>query len=341
MSRVAVLGATGFVGRAVMEALQREAHEVVALRAPRLAPMAQDMADAFIRTSRFRQMLATELDDVDAVINAAGDPRATVVEGEALVAANGVLPGLIASVVTELPKQPRLVHVSSASVQGNAPVLDDRPARLDDSFSAYSRSKVIGELLVLKHCPEAIVYRPPGVHAADRNVTQAVARLARSPLSSVAKPASSPTAQALLFNVADAIAFLGTTTLTPPSIVLHPSENLTTGGLLTALGGRTPRELPRWAAHTVLLGLTRAERAAPRLAGHRRRLEMLWFGQAQASSWLTVAEWIPPADMDAWQDLGLQLAGTPTGKRRRPRTADRPLRHEVTSRSAGRTKDPG
>src|SRR5664280_3393263 len=209
MSRVAVLGATGFVGRAVMEALQREAHEVVALRAPRLAPMAQDMADAFIRTSRFRQMLATELDDVDAVINAAGDPRATVVEGEALVAANGVLPGLIASVVTELPKQPRLVHVSSASVQGNAPVLDDRPARLDDSFSAYSRSKVIGELLVLKHCPEAIVYRPPGVHAADRNVTQAVARLARSPLSSVAKPASSPTAQALLFNVADAIAFLG------------------------------------------------------------------------------------------------------------------------------------
>lgn len=312
MTRVAVLGATGFIGRAVMESLRAHGHEAVAIRAPRLKPVNLETLDVFILGTDLRAALAAKLQGIDAVINAAGCPRATDTDEKALIAVNGVLPGLLASVVFEFATTPRFVHVSSAVVQGNVSILDTRPARLDDTFSAYSKSKVIGEQLVLKYDPDAVVYRPPGVHGPDRAVTQMIARLARSPVRSVARPAASPSAQALLPNVASAITFLATSSRTPPSIVNHPSEGITTGSLLMALGGRAPRELPRCAASTILNMLALAERGLPRFSGQRRRLEMLWFGQGQAGSWLTDVGWNPPADIKAWHALGQQFAAART-----------------------------
>lgn len=312
MSRIAVLGATGFIGSAVMETLRSEGHDAAAVRTPRLPPMADGAADEFLQNIDARATLVAALQGADAVINTAGDPRATGVDIDALIAANGVLPGLVASVLSEHFPNLRFVHVSSAAVQGNAAVLDDRQVCEDDLFSAYSRSKAIGERLVLRCALDAVVFRPPGVHAAHRPVTQAVARFARSPIRSVARPASSPSAQALLTNVAAAIVFLATTPLTPRTIVTHPSEGVTTDGLLADLGGRTPHHLPRAVARALLHGLSLAERATPRLAGHRRRLEMLWFGQSQASSWLTEVGWTPPEGRTAWQDLGRELAAART-----------------------------
>lgn len=140
-----------------------------------------------------------------------------------------------------------------------------------------------------------------------------MARLARSPLSSVARPGSSPSPQALLDNVADAIAFLATTGMQPPPIVAHPSEGLTAANLLELLGGRVPREIPRPLARGAVALLTMVGRAVPYVGANARRVEMLWFGQSQATSWLSEAGWEPPLGHDAWLALGRRLADAAPG----------------------------
>lgn len=309
MSRVVVFGASGFVGRAVCLALRDAGHEAVAVKAPRLPPLPEERVRAAIDGWAGRPALSECLEDADAVVNAAGDPRATATDEHALLAANAALPGLIASVVAGARPDTRFVHVSSAAAQGDVAVLDGTPAHRGSAPSAYSRSKALGEELALHYHPGSVVYRPVGVHAADRPVTRQIARLARSPLSTVTRPGDRPTAQTLLPNVASAVAFLATTQGRPPTIVSHPFEGLTTTALLTALGGRPPRQLPHALGRAVVMGMACSERVLPGLAGHRRRLEMLWFGQRQAASWLTEAGWSPPFGRQGWDDLGRHLSG--------------------------------
>jgi hypothetical protein len=134
------------------------------------------------------------------------------------------------------------------------------------------------------------------------------ARIARSPISSVARPGSSPNPQTLLRNVADAIAFRAITAAQPPAIVAHPSEGLTTASMLAFLGGRQPIVIPRWLAKTVLLLLNASGKIVPQIAVTARRVEMLWFGQSQAPSWLTEAGWSPTAGQHEWRELGRVLA---------------------------------
>ena len=222
-----------------------------------------------------------------------------------MTAANGIVPGYLAMAAARA-HIPRFVQVSSAAVQGRSSVLDSSP--LVAPFSPYSRSKALGELLAGEAHDGAVAYRPPGVHGPDRRVTQLMARIARSPISSVARPGSSPSPQTLLKNVADAIAFLATTEAQPPAIVAHPSEGLTTASVLTHLGGREPREIPRALAKTIVAVLTACGKVLPQVAANARRVEMLWFGQSQTPSWLTEAGWSPPAGHEAWRELGLQLA---------------------------------
>lgn len=304
---VAVLGASGFVGNAVVEALQGRGATVVRVRAPRLGAV----PSSALRTALTAQSAVVgELTDtfagVHAVVNAAGDPDASSRDEPALMAANALVPAVVATAVAGAGV-PRFVHVSSAVVQGRARTLDQSP--VTSPFSAYSRSKALAEELVREIAGEAaVVYRPPSVHAADRRVSRMIARIARSPVSSVARPGSSPTPQALLPNVADAVAYLAVCDEAPPSIVAHPSEGLTTAGLLTLLGGRPPRELPRPVATAAVTLLTTAGRLVPAVAADARRVEMLWFGQGQAPSWLTAAGWAPPLAHDGWAALGRQLA---------------------------------
>lgn len=301
-ARVVVLGASGFVGGAVADALEARGHAVERLHAPRLPHVTPDRAASFPGRDEAVAALAERLAGAAAVVNAAGDPDASSRDVPALVAANAALPGVVGAAAAAAGV-PRVVHVSSAVVQGRRPVLDESDDF--DAFSAYARSKALGERLVRRAGGDrVVVYRPPSVHAADRRVTRLIARIGGSPLSTVARPGTDPSPQALLGNVADAVAFLATTPQAPPPVVIHPWEGLTTTDVMEVLGGRTPRRLPRWLARALVTLARGAGAVVPAVAANARRVEMLWFGQAQATSWLTTAGWEPPLGRAAWTDLG-------------------------------------
>lgn len=312
MTRAAVVGASGFVGRAVRQALQSAGHEVVAVRAPRVRLPDADptclLAEAARRTDLTAQ-LANALRGCDVVVNAAGDPDASCLDAARLNGANALVPALVAR-AAHAAGVDRLVHVSSAVVQADRDRLDDAPA--GQGFSPYSVSKVAGEAVLDSAGPGpavVVLYRPPSVHGVDRRVSRATARIARSPLGSVAGRGERPSPQALIDNVASAVAFLATCPQQPPRRVAHPWEGLTTGDVMRLLGsGREPVHLPGGCARAVVAALRLAGRAVPTLAAHARRVEILWFGQAQAPSWLDTAGWIAPRGRQGWEALASDLA---------------------------------
>jgi len=305
--RIVVFGASGFVGSAVVVALETRGVDVVCIPAPRLPATALKSAPAFVSSNpQTVNGLADQLRGADAVINAAGNPDASATDERALVAANSLVPAILAGAATAAGV-PRFIHVSSAVVQGDAPILNDSPRTVP--FSAYSRSKALGEQFVSSLAPEScVIYRPASVHAVDRRVTRMTAAIARSPLATVAGSGNQPTPQALLSNVADAIAHLATSEHQPPIIVTHPWESLTTAQVLTLLGGKPPKRIPIFLARSVVAVLRIAGRGYEPVAANARRVEMLWFGQKQATSWLSLDGWTPCAGQEEWKAVGQALA---------------------------------
>lgn len=303
---VAVFGASGFVGSRVVEALEARGSRVMRVAAPRLEPVAADRAAGALDSSgRLRDEIGRALLGATAVVNAAGNPDASSNDEPQLMAANAACAALLASVAREQGIR-RFVHVSSAVVQGAVPVLTEDA--WTQPFSPYSRSKALGEQLVVQYGPgETVIYRPPSVHNTDRRVTRAIHRLASSRLSATVAPGTAHSPQALLYNVADAVAYLALCPVGPPTFVIHPWEGLTTAGLLEALGGKAPRLVPRSLAKAMLATLKGVSGIAPKLEANRRRIELLWLGQEQASSWLSRSGWVPPRGPEGWRELRDEL----------------------------------
>lgn len=296
---VALVGATGFVGKAVARRLTERGIAVRTVTAPRLSQSPGVTSTVSDLQCEYK-FLRDSFVGCSAVINAAGVADSSAVNAEAVWGANAVLPNLIASAARSVGA--RTVHVSSAAVQGRKRTLDSSDQF--DGFSLYSRSKIAGEEAARTGDPDAVVYRPPGVHGPGRPVTVVVRRLARSPLSSVAAPGTDNAPQAQIENVADAIAFLATTESAPAKVVTHPSEGITTSQLLQMLGKRSPFTLPRFLARTAVTTAFAIAKLLPPLVGHARRLEVLWFGQDQAPSWLTEAGWLPVVGVSGWTQIG-------------------------------------
>jgi nucleoside-diphosphate-sugar epimerase len=301
---VALLGSTGFVGRAVATELARRGIEVRALSAPRLswplgmrhglpalAPgVRQDIVDD----------LAAALAGVPVVVNAAGQPDGTAPTSPSLYGANALLPTLVDR-AARLAGVGRFVHLSSAAVQGRAP-LDETPRVAP--FSPYTGSKALGErLLLAEPAADRVVFRPTWVHAAGRPQTRALAGLAASPAACVAGDGTAPTPQVLVSDVASAVAALVRAAGPVPPIVLQPPSGMTTGRLLRLLGGREPRRIPDRLARAAVRGVYAYGGLGRHAGAHARRVEMLLFGRRQEPGWLAGQGAVAPLRPQAWQRL--------------------------------------
>lgn len=291
--RVAVVGASGFIGSHIVEAFERAGHEVVRVIAPRLfadTRTAVELAE-LASTSAEVSAMARKLQSCDVVLNAAGIANATSTDLSAVIGANALLPSVVLHAASQAGVK-RVVHISSASVQGAAS-LDERPTY--DARSAYTWSKALGEQALLAKQglgPTLSIYRPTSVHGPGRPVTERVVVIARSRLVAVAAPGADPTPQIHVLNVARAALLLAVHDGPVPTIVLHPWEGHTTSSFLETLrGGRSVRQLPRGLARLlVCAAYVVASVSRGRLWPHARRLDLILFGQAQNADWLARLE---------------------------------------------------
>ena len=301
-----VVGGSGFVGSAVVSALLSYGWSVRSVSAPRLTwngphqPLANESPD-----SQKPEMggIATAFKQASVVVNAAGDPNASSSDSVHLIGANGLLPAVLYSAAVKADVQ-RFIHVSSAVVQGDLDILDSslryRP------HSPYAKSKALGERWLLERRRKAtqlVIYRPPSVHAPGRRITEAIRRLGALHIASFSGSGQQPTPQALLSNTADALAYLASVSEIPPPIVHHPWEGLTTSEFLRLLTGHPAHRIPRFVAQGVLRSLALVEPVFPEISPNRRRLELLWFGQSVAPSWLQEHGWSVLDGRGAWSAL--------------------------------------
>ena len=296
MTRWIVVGASGFVGSAVVADLRESGATVTALAAPRLTAEpgldAVGLAAAALRHPAVEQLtavLGTAGGSRTVVVNAAGAATPDAPASRELTGANALLPAVLA-VACAAAGVDRFVHLSSAAVQGRREILDESPEA--EPFSPYSAAKAAGEqalALVESRPPSVVTLRATSVHGPGRPTTEKLARFASSAAASVAGRGERPTTVCHVRDLAALVRFVGEAE-SPPEIVLQPWTGITTGGVLRSLsGGREPRHVPAPLARAAVAAGHAVARLRPGLAGTVRRVEVLWFGQPQIRGWATEA----------------------------------------------------
>ncbi len=317
----AVLGASGFIGRATVDHLREQGMDVKPLSAPRLQldpKMLDGYAVAAIAGSHSAVAELTEsLTGVDVVVNAAGLASPDGAADVWLFGANALLPAVIATAATQAGVG-RLVHLSSAAVQGARPVLDTSAEVAP--FSPYSLSKALGERAVLAvandnwDVADIVVIRATSVQGPGRKTTEDLRRVARSHLASVAAPGDHPSVVSSLKGLVTFVQEAGMTRGATPALLLQPWEGLNVTEVFQLAGGR-PVVLPAWLCRTLVRAGAAVGSGVPRVAGLVRRVEVMWFGQAQEGQELSAPQdrsWIRQALAGA-PDLGQGLSTLHTG----------------------------
>ena len=284
-----VVGATGFIGSAVRAALDGRGAEVRTVHAPRLAADGSDvraLLSAAADLDGERAELAAGFAGADVVINAAGLATPGAGDSPELRGANALLPLLVADAADAAGVR-RLVHLSSAAVQGHRPFLDE--SSHVEPFSAYSRAKALGEQALAARpagtC-SVVTVRATSVQGPGRATTAKLARLAASPLASVAAPGTAPSPVSSVDSLVDFVLRVAEHRGPVPAVVLQPWEQASVASVLEAAGGRRPARLPAWFCRASLrAGYALSSLAGERLHGPLRRVEMMWFGQRQEPGW--------------------------------------------------------
>jgi dTDP-4-dehydrorhamnose reductase len=284
-----VLGASGFVGSALTASLRARGETVRTLPAPRTTS-AYDGVDALVGQARQHPdvaALASELRGARVVVLAAGSATPDARWDAVLVGANALLPAIVA-LACHRAGVPRMIHLSSAAVQGRARALDET-ARTRP-FSPYSRSKARGEevLHVLRALgpTEIVVVRATSVQGKGRPTTAGLQRVARSRLASVAGVGTAPSPVSSAVGLADFVHDVGRWPEPVPSVLLQPWAGLSTAEVLRLAGGREPQHLPAVLCRALVgLGYLSSRLLRGRLDGPVRRAETLWFGQAVKDDW--------------------------------------------------------
>lgn len=293
--RWAVVGATGFIGSALLTKLRADGINVLPIRAPRLELEPDEARRGSAENKIATGELAAQFMNVDVVVNAAGLATPDSEAAGALYGANALLPVVIADAAARAGCR-RYIHLSSAAVQGRRSILDESAAVAP--FSPYSESKAIAERELLVHNAdkesrgrdlEIIIVRATSVQGAGRKTTVQLQKLARSPLASVASPGDHPTVVSSLNGLVDFVSQVGSFKGKVPRIVLQPWEGMTTREVLLHAGGREPTQLPAsLCARLISIGYLLG-RLSARVSGTVRRMELMWFGQRQDASWSSTA----------------------------------------------------
>lgn len=290
-----VLGATGFVGSAITTALQTKNIAVTPVSTPRLASPATTVHHLIEHAQRLESVidyLADSFAGADIVVNAAGLAAPDQTHQQSLTGANALLPVLVALAAHRTGVR-RVIHISSASVQGDAPVLDESIRTAP--FSAYSLSKALGESALYRlrsqwdtesHAPQLTVLRATSVMGSGRRTTRLLAKFASSMFSSVAGDGTAPTPVTSVKALAQFAVAVGEFPEPLPAVILQPWEGATTGSVLRDAGRRNPLQLPPFLCRAVIDGgFWVSGLANNRFNGAIRRLEVTWFGQRQVPGW--------------------------------------------------------
>lgn len=304
---VAVLGGTGFIGSSIVARCRSIGVPFACLSTPRISVTRGAVSDAAASWRRQNgdafDGLCRALAPFDVVINAAGLATPGAAANATLFGANAVLPSVVAQ-AARCAGVRRLVHVSSAAVQGRLDPLDETSRVFP--LSPYAAAKAEGERAVLEGAvdgpAEVVVYRPTSVHGAGRTVTRHLARIVPSlPLVPVAGD-DRPSPVALVDNVAAGIVFAASIPI-PRPIVLQPWEGITTRRLLELFGARKVVGLPPAAVGAVVALAARSVAGSPGLTGRVRRVELVVRGQGVQAEALAAAGFHPPAGWNRWEEL--------------------------------------
>lgn len=249
--------------------------------------------------------LTRELSGADVLVNAAGMAEPESEEVDRLFDANAVLAAVIAQLAFDAGV-PRLIHISSAAVQGRRDPLDETEEL--EPLTSYGRSKAAGERVLLQRRvavpAELVVYRPTSVQGSSRGLTRKLVAFTSLPLVPLPGGGTSPVPVCLGPAVGAVVVFL-VDAASPPAIVLQPSEGMTTRTLLDALGGN-PRYLPvpGLLARAAVEAGYRLGRRSSRIGALSRRLDLLVNGQHQKARALGSMGFVVPADPQAYRRLG-------------------------------------
>lgn len=285
-----VLGASGFVGSALVEQLRNTGMSVSTVATPRLRADPATSVGGLVAIAREHPAIGALQDamrGMSVVVLAAGAATPGAGWTPELIGANSLLPGVV-TVAAQRAGVRRVVHLSSAAVQGRATELTESPSV--QPFSAYSRSKAMGERVVRVAAQEpgteVVVLRATSVQGPGRATTVALQRFARTRLASVAGDGTAPSAVSSVGALCEFIVTVARHPGPVPPIVLQPWEQLSVTEVIRLAGGREPTALPRrLCAAAVSAGYLLSATVGGRLHGPVRRVEALWFGQRVSAAW--------------------------------------------------------